>query len=192
MTFDFQAEEEQKLKDRLELEDDSEQGLEIADYGPKGRGIRATKPFKKGDFLVEYAGELIDDATAKLRDAQYDRDPGSFGMFFFGPFVKRCYSLALTFQKSCYSLALTFKKSVILWPIYKYVYFFLQGSYVYYFKDNGQRWCIDATVDTGRFGRLVNHSRKNPNCQTRVCRIEGGPRLILFAKKDINEGDGMY
>ena len=110
MTFDFQAEEEQKLKDRLELEDDSELGLEIADYGLKGRGIRATKPFKKGDFLVEYAGELIDDATAKLRDAQYDRDPGSFGMFFFGPFVKRCYSLALTFQKSCYSLALTFNK----------------------------------------------------------------------------------
>ena len=111
MTFDFQAEEEQRLKDRLELEDDSELGLEIADYGLKGRGIRATKPFKKGDFLVEYAGELIDDATAKLRDAQYDRDPGSFGMFFFGPFVKRCYSLALTFQKSCYSLALTFKKN---------------------------------------------------------------------------------
>ena len=122
MTFDFQAEEEQKLKDRLERPD-SEQGLEIADYGPKGRGIRATKPFKKGDFLVEYAGDLIDDATAKLRDAQYDRDPGSFGMFFFGPFVKRCYSLALTFQKSCYSLALTLKKSVILWPIYKYVFF---------------------------------------------------------------------
>ena len=192
MTFDFQAEEEQKLKDRLERPD-SEQGLEIADYGPKGRGIRATKPFKKGDFLVEYAGDLIDDATAKLRDAQYDRDPGSFGMFFFGPFVKRCYSLALTFQKSCYSLALTFKKKrYSLARLQVCLFFFLQGSYVYYFKDNGQRWCIDATEDTGRFGRLVNHSRRNPNCQTRVCRVGGQPRLILFAKKDIDKCDGMY
>ena len=126
MTFDFQAEEERELKERLQWPD-SAQGLEIGDYGPKGRGIRATTSFKKGDFLVEYAGELITVATATLRDMKYDRDPGSFGMFFFGPFVKRCYSLALTFQKSCYSLALTFKKSVILWPIYKYVYFFCKA-----------------------------------------------------------------
>ena len=128
MTFDFQAEEEQRLKDRLELEDDSELGLEIADYGLKGRGIRATKPFKKGDFLVEYAGELIDDATAKLRDAQYDRDPGSFGMFFFGPFVKRCYSLALTFQKSCYSLALLpLKKALFFGPFTSMFIFFCKA-----------------------------------------------------------------
>ena len=143
LTFDFQADEEREMEEKLQLPD-SAQGLAIDDYGPKGRGIKATRPFKKGEFLVEYAGQLIDVETATLRDREYDRDPGSF------------------------------------------------GSYVYHFKHNGQRWCIDATEDTGRFGRLVNHSRRNPNCQTRVCRVGGQPRLILVAKKDIGEDEGMY
>ena len=31
-----------------------------------------------------------------------------------------------------------------------------------------QSFCVDATTETGRFGRLVNHSYKSPNTQIKV------------------------
>ena len=31
-----------------------------------------------------------------------------------------------------------------------------------------QSFCVDATTETGRFGRLVNHSYKSPNIQIKV------------------------
>jgi histone-lysine N-methyltransferase SETD8 len=36
--------------------------------------VQATRAFKKGEFVVEYAGELIDIGSAKDREAQYSLD----------------------------------------------------------------------------------------------------------------------
>ena len=47
---------------------------------------------------------------------------------------------------------------------------------------------IDATGESGRLGRLVNHSRIHPNLQTKVVIVEETPRLLLVAKKDIEPG----
>ena len=47
---------------------------------------------------------------------------------------------------------------------------------------------IDATAESGRLGRLVNHSRIHPNLQTKVVFVEETPRLLLVAKKDIEPG----
>lgn len=43
---------------------------------------------------------------------------------------------------------------------------------------------VDATKETERLGRLINHS-KNGNCQTRVHNINDVPHLILVASRDI-------
>lgn len=40
----------------------------------KGRGVVAAKPFEKGDFVVEYSGELIDIVEAKNREQNYAED----------------------------------------------------------------------------------------------------------------------
>lgn len=40
----------------------------------KGRGIVAARDFNKGDFVVEYSGELIDLTEAKLREEKYSQD----------------------------------------------------------------------------------------------------------------------
>ena len=74
---------------------------------------------------------------------------------------------------------------------------------------------IDASWESGRFGRLVNHSKLKPNCDIqvqlstlcnlvgvplnllallidfRVEAIEGQPRLILVAAQDIEEGEEL-
>lgn len=94
----------------------------------------------KGDFVIEYAGDLIEGvAAAKGREEKYAKDSS-------------------------------------------------KGCYMYYFKHGDKSYCIDATAESGRLGRLVNHSRVKPNLQTKVVIVNDIPRLILVAKKDIEPG----
>ena len=104
----------------------------------KGRGVVTLRSFKKGEFVLEYAGELIDKVSAKDRETQYSLDTSI-------------------------------------------------GSYMYYFNHKEQHYCIDATQETARLGRLVNHSRKAPNCVPKVFTLNNTPRVILVARQDIEE-----
>lgn len=52
------------------------------------------------------------------------------------------------------------------------------------------RHSIDATKETGRLGRLLNHS-KSGNCHTRLHAIDGTPHLILVASKDIEADEEL-
>lgn len=49
---------------------------------------------------------------------------------------------------------------------------------------------VDATKETGRLGRLVNHSKAG-NCQTKLHPINGSPHLILVASRDINADEEL-
>lgn len=118
-----------------------EDGLEVKCIENKGRGVFATREFVKGEFVVEYSGELIDIHEAYIREQKYEQDAN-------------------------------------------------MGCYMYYFKFKEQHYCIDATEETGRLGRLVNHSR-NGNLQTKTILVDGVPRLILTAKTYIRPGEEL-
>lgn len=47
---------------------------------------------------------------------------------------------------------------------------------------------IDATAESGRLGRLVNHSR-NGNLLTKAVHLDGRPHLVLLAGQDIAAGE---
>ena len=47
---------------------------------------------------------------------------------------------------------------------------------------------IDSTHESGRYGRLINHSKKNNNCVVKMFMMGEIPKLIVFAKKDIEQG----
>lgn len=47
---------------------------------------------------------------------------------------------------------------------------------------------MDATPESDRLGRLVNHSR-NGNLMTKTITIDNTPRLVLIAKEDIQSGE---
>ena len=49
--------------------------FQVVEIENKGRGVIASKIFKRGDFVVEYAGDLIDLKTAKQKEADYSKDP---------------------------------------------------------------------------------------------------------------------
>lgn len=46
---------------------------------------------------------------------------------------------------------------------------------------------IDATAESGKLGRLVNHSR-NGNLTTKTVVLNGKPHLVLVAKDDLQAG----
>jgi histone-lysine N-methyltransferase SETD8 len=62
------------------------------------------------------------------------------------------------------------------------------GSYMYFFDYQNKRYCIDATAESGRLGRLLNHSKNARNVSSRVFPINNHPHLILYATKDIEPG----
>ena len=63
------------------------------------------------------------------------------------------------------------------------------GSYLFYFDK--LEWCLDATIDNGRFGRLVNHSKKRPNLKPIKHVHNNKPRIMFKAITDIEEGSEL-
>jgi [histone H4]-lysine20 N-methyltransferase SETD8 len=60
--------------------------------------------------------------------------------------------------------------------------------YQYSFKYKNKPMCIDAQEESGLMGRLLNHSKKSPNCLAKLMEIENSPRIVIFALKDISKG----
>ncbi|XP_068190624.1 N-lysine methyltransferase KMT5A-A isoform X2 [Antennarius striatus] len=118
-----------------------EEGMEVQHIEGKGRAVFATRCFQKGEYVVEYHGDLLQITDAKKREAEYAQNPAT-------------------------------------------------GCYMYYFQHLCKTYCVDATKETGRLGRLINHS-KNGNCQTKLHDINGVPHLILIASRDIDEGEEL-
>lgn len=136
---ELQIEEKKKI-DGL-IENGKEEGMKIDFIDGKGRGVIATKHFSRGEFVVEYHGDLIEITDAKKREAVYAQDPST-------------------------------------------------GCYMYYFQYLSKTYCVDATKETNRLGRLINHS-KCGNCQTKLHDINGVPHLILVASRDIKVGEEL-
>ena len=63
--------------------------------------------------------------------------------------------------------------------------------YMYYFKHDNKSFCVDATFESGRLGRLINHTRKEANLTTKICVVDHVPRLGFVAKQDIAKGDEL-
>uniref|UniRef100_A0A8D9FBB5 [histone H4]-lysine(20) N-methyltransferase n=1 Tax=Cacopsylla melanoneura TaxID=428564 RepID=A0A8D9FBB5_9HEMI len=115
-----------------------EEGLEVHMFEGKGRGVVTNRKFYRGEFVVEYAGQLITMEVAKQREKLYAQDQNT-------------------------------------------------GCYMYYFRHGNSQYCIDATAESPRLGRLVNHSRFG-NLATKTIEINCEPHLVLIAKEDIEPG----
>ncbi|XP_064620990.1 N-lysine methyltransferase KMT5A-B-like [Lineus longissimus] len=136
---DFEKQKKEMLEEAILS--GSEDGLKVVDFEGKGRGVVSCKVFQRGDFVVEYRGNLIDLSKAKEKEAEYSQKPDI-------------------------------------------------GCYMYYFNYNNKNYCVDATAESGKLGRLLNHS-KSGNCKTKVVGIDNRPYLILVAARDISEGEEL-
>ena len=44
---------------------------------------------------------------------------------------------------------------------------------------------VDATIEDGTIGRLINHSRSNSNIKPNTIKVDGTPHIIFISLKDI-------
>lgn len=67
---------EQEYLRRIEIaiEKQSEDGLVVKVFKEKGRGICAGRPFARGEFVVEYIGDLIEQNEAYRREEIYAKN----------------------------------------------------------------------------------------------------------------------
>ena len=65
VTLEKKAEKDKETQEKIET--GSEDGLAVIDCGKKGRGVGATKPFLKGDYVCQYFGDLISQKEALKR-----------------------------------------------------------------------------------------------------------------------------
>jgi len=58
--------------------------LQVKNFPGKGRGVITTQTFAKGEFVVEYIGELINQGEAKEREKAYaqDQNTGCYTYYF--------------------------------------------------------------------------------------------------------------
>lgn len=136
----IQSEKQKALEDAVLS--GKEQNLEVQEVEGKGRGIFAKQDFCRGEFVCEYAGELISYEDAKEREKFYE------GKTEF-------------------------------------------GCYMYYFTFKNKKFCVDATKESDRLGRLLNHSRTDANCATRLVSIKDKPYLILETVRDVKAGEEL-
>ncbi|XP_049342007.1 histone-lysine N-methyltransferase SETD5 isoform X7 [Astyanax mexicanus] len=61
--------------------------------------------------------------------------------------------------------------------------------FMFEFRYNGKLFCVDASLDDGSLGRLVNDDHLNPNSKMRTITTGGKPHLCLFATRSINPGE---
>jgi histone-lysine N-methyltransferase SETD8 len=108
----------------------------------KGRAVFTSRAFHRGDFICEYAGEMIPYEVAKKREEAYAQD-----------------------------------QSI--------------GCYMYFFEYKSKHYCIDATAESGRLGRLLNHSKLDGNCQAKLFETAARPYIILVAARDIRVGEEL-
>lgn len=132
--------EEKKRIDEL-IKTGKEEGMKIDIISGKGRGVVATRDFQRGEYVVEYHGDLIEITDAKKREVLYAQDSST-------------------------------------------------GCYMYYFQHLNKTYCVDATKESNRLGRLVNHS-KTGNCHTKLHNINNVPHLILIASRDIKASEEL-
>ena len=52
-------------------------------------------------------------------------------------------------------------------------------------------YSIDATIDDGHPGRMINHSKTHSNMNTKLIDIAGTPHLCFFSTKVINDGEEL-
>ena len=132
-------EEQEAYEAKLMVTEDAMHGLVVVDIPGKGRGVKASRPFTKGEFVVEYGGVLMDGGSGHAMETTYSLDMSI-------------------------------------------------GSYMYFFTLKSKKYCLDATKETGRYGRLLNHSRKHPTCVPKVVVVAGTPRVVFLAKHNIEAG----
>lgn len=139
------------------------------------RGVRATRKFSKGEFVLEYAGDYISTAKEYKARLQMYNEQNVLGSFFF------------EFKH--------FNQSK--WWAQIMIGIFSLQNYCFWMSITddllNKSFRIDATPESNqRLGRLVNHVRGSGNLKPSVYEFESRPRILFHASRDIEKGEQLF
>ncbi|CAJ1070076.1 N-lysine methyltransferase KMT5A-A [Xyrichtys novacula] len=156
------------------------QNRKVTDYYPIRRSSRKSKTELKCEEK-KLLDELITKGIEEGMEVQYIEGKGR------GVFATRCFQkgkYVVEYHGDLLQINDAKKREA------EYAQNPATGCYMYYFQYLCKTYCVDATKETGRLGRLINHS-KTGNCQTKLHDINGVPHLILVASRNIDEGEEL-
>ena len=84
--------------------------------------------------------------------------------------------MSASLQAKCFCFVMLMREWDFFFFFIKFVFFHLS---------------IDATEESGRLGRLINHSKTAGNCHTKLTEINNKPYLMLIASRDIVIGEEL-
>ncbi|XP_042370015.1 N-lysine methyltransferase KMT5A-A-like, partial [Plectropomus leopardus] len=65
--------------------------MEVQHIEGKGRAVFATRCFQKGEYVVEYHGDLLQITDAKKREAEYAQNPATGCYMYYFQFLCKTY-----------------------------------------------------------------------------------------------------
>ena len=65
------------------------------------------------------------------------------------------------------------------------------GSFMYFFRNGDKLFCIDATLDSPRLGRLINHSIELANIKPKLIFHKKLPHIVFFSTRIIQKGEEL-
>ncbi|KAM7267505.1 hypothetical protein ACFE04_009671 [Oxalis oulophora] len=129
-----------------------------------GWGVEAREPIKKGDFIIEYAGEGVLKYQVKLLIVWHTKPE-----IFSKPHIS-----GVIDDREC-------EQRLWKWKA--------EGVKNFYMCEVGKGFTIDATYK-GNVSRFLNHSC-DPNCILEKWQVEGATRVGVFAAKSIQVGEQL-
>ncbi|XP_041956902.1 lysine methyltransferase 5Ab [Alosa sapidissima] len=159
---------------------DSQRNTKVTDYYPIRRSSRKSKTELKSEEQ-QHIEELIKNNVEEGLEVRHLEGKGR-GVFACKDFRKS--QFVVEYHGDLVEMVEAKRREVM------YAQDPTTGCYMYYFQFLSKTYCVDATMETDRLGRLINHS-KSGNCQTKLHSIGGTPHLILVASRDIRSGEEL-
>ncbi|CAL1567966.1 unnamed protein product [Knipowitschia caucasica] len=87
--------EQNKIIDELVVKG-IEEGMEVREIDGKGRAVFSTQNFQKGEYVVEYHGDLLQITDAKKREAEYALNPATGCYMYYFQYLCKTYCVDAT------------------------------------------------------------------------------------------------
>lgn len=155
---------------------------EIQTGSSLGRGVIASRDFENGEFVVEYAGHYVhskDEFTNRMNEHDKAGRSGSFVFWFRHQESWHWYVMMFYAFFHLYFFKFWLKKC---W--WQAVRGFYSKNWIF------QR--IDATVESGRLGRLINHMYRDGNIFPRKIMVDGFPKILFYANQHIAKNTQLF
>lgn len=145
------VEQEHLLYIELAIEKQLEDGLVVKMFPEKGRGIVAGRPFARGEFVVEYIGQLIDQTEADRREESYAKNV-DFG----------CYMYYFKHKEQQW----WYESFRVFLFFFSFVHSFFFFSFLIVLFSHAQHRCHRRDWKFGTFGQSFSQRKFNDeNCQ---------------------------